>query len=59
MVIFRYFCAELDLQKEENPTHAPDNGLDVFRHYISGEWRVGRNFLNPLYEDSRPLQPYL
>ena len=30
-----------------------NNGLNVFRHYISGEWRVGRNFLNPLYEDKR------
>ena len=30
-----------------------NNGLNVFRHYISGQWRVGRNFLNPLYEDKR------
>ena len=30
-----------------------DNGLNVFRHYIQGQWRVGRNFLNPLYEDKR------
>jgi hypothetical protein len=30
------------------------NGLNVFRHYISGQWRVGRNFLNPLYEDRKP-----
>ncbi|NDW11998.1 bifunctional DNA primase/helicase [Bacteroides sp. 214] len=29
------------------------NGLNVFRHYITGQWRVGRNFLNPLYEDSK------
>ena len=29
------------------------NGLDVFRHYLPVKWRVGRNFLNPLYEDSR------
>jgi hypothetical protein len=29
------------------------NGLNVFRHYISGQWRVGRNFLNPLYEDRK------
>jgi len=26
-----------------------NKGLDVFRHYISGEWRVGRNFLNPFF----------
>jgi hypothetical protein len=30
-----------------------NNGLDVFKHYIPGQWRVGRNFLNPLYEDRK------
>ena len=30
-----------------------NNGLSVFRHYVSGNWRLGRNFLNPLYEDSK------
>ena len=30
-----------------------NNGLDVFKYYISGQWRVGRNFLNPLYEDRK------
>jgi hypothetical protein len=30
-----------------------DNGLDVFKHYISCQWHVGRNFLNPLYEDHK------
>lgn len=30
-----------------------NNGLDVFRHYIPGQWRVGHNFLNPLYEDRK------
>lgn len=29
------------------------NGLDVFRHYLPVKWRVSRNFLNPLYEDSK------
>jgi hypothetical protein len=29
------------------------SGLDVFKHYIPGQWRVGRNFLNPLYEDRK------
>jgi archaellum biogenesis ATPase FlaH len=29
------------------------NGLDVFRRYIPCQWRVGRNFLNPLYADSK------
>jgi archaellum biogenesis ATPase FlaH len=27
--------------------------LEVFRHYIPGQWRVGRNFFNPLYEDRK------
>lgn len=25
----------------------------MFRHYLPVKWRVGRNFLNPLYEDSK------
>ena len=29
------------------------NGLDVFKHYIPGQWRVGRNFYNPLYDDHK------
>ena len=30
-----------------------NGGLDVFRFYVPEEWRVGRNFLNPLYDDKR------
>jgi len=30
-----------------------NNGLDVFKHYIPGQWKTGRNFLNPLYEDRK------
>ncbi|GHT08974.1 topoisomerase [Bacteroidia bacterium] len=30
-----------------------NSGLDVFKHYIVGQWRVGRNFFNPLYEDRK------
>ena len=30
-----------------------NNGLDVFKYYIPGQWRIGRNFLNPLYEDRK------
>ncbi|MDR1866292.1 MAG: bifunctional DNA primase/helicase [Bacteroidales bacterium] len=30
-----------------------NSGLDIFKYYISGNWRVGRNFLNPLYEDRK------
>lgn len=28
-----------------------DRGMAVFRHYLPTPFRVGRNFLNPLYED--------
>ena len=28
-----------------------NNGFDVFRHYISTEWRLGKNFKNPFYDD--------
>ena len=40
------------MQKEEI-LKKTNNGLDVFRHYITCNWRVGRNFLNPLYSDSK------
>ena len=28
-----------------------NNGLDVFRHFVPGDWKPGKNFLNPFYED--------
>lgn len=39
--------------KKEEILKRTNNGLDVFRHYIVCNWRVGRNFLNPLYQDSK------
>ena len=30
-----------------------NRGLDVYKHYISFPFKVGRNFLNPLYEDNK------
>lgn len=30
-----------------------NNGLDVFKHYISVQWKSGSNFLNPLYSDKK------
>lgn len=35
--------------KKEEILARTSNGLDVFRHYLPVKWRVGRNFLNPLY----------
>ncbi len=39
--------------KKEEILGKTSNGLDVFRHYITCQWRVGRNFFNPLYEDRK------
>lgn len=30
-----------------------NQGLDVFRYYIPGNWTVAKNFKNPFYEDTR------
>jgi len=30
-----------------------DKGMAVFRHYIPVNFRIGRNFLNPLYKDTK------
>ena len=29
-------------------------GLDIFRHYISSDFKIGKNFRNPLYADKKP-----
>lgn len=41
------------LNKEEILART-DKGLDVFRHYLPGNWRLGKNFLNPFYADTKP-----
>lgn len=40
------------LNKEEI-LRRTNNGLDVFKHYLPVQWKTGRNFLNPLYEDRK------
>jgi len=40
------------LSKEEILARS-DKGLNVFKHYLPFPFRVGRNFLNPLYEDKK------
>ena len=40
------------LSKEEVLART-DKGLNVFKHYLPFPFRVGRNFLNPLYEDTK------
>ena len=33
---------------------ATDGGLDVYKHFISDFPGVGKQFLNPFYEDTKP-----
>lgn len=40
------------LSKEEILART-NKGLNIFRHYLPFPFRVGRNFLNPLYEDTK------
>lgn len=40
------------LSKEEILART-NKGLNIFRHYLNFPFRVGRNFLNPLYEDTK------
>ena len=40
------------LRKEEILSRT-NNGLLVFKHYLPGDWRIGRHFLNPLYQDPK------
>jgi hypothetical protein len=30
-----------------------NNGLDVFKYYLPGDWILGRNFRNPFYDDKK------
>jgi hypothetical protein len=30
-----------------------NNGFEIFRYYIDVEWRLGKNFRNPLYDDKK------
>ena len=39
--------------RKEKILERTSNGLSVFKHYVPGNWRIGRNFLNPLYEDNK------
>lgn len=37
--------------KKQDILNSTDGGLEVFRHYLKGDWQVGKNFKNPLYDD--------
>jgi hypothetical protein len=30
-----------------------NNGFEIFRYYVDAEWRLGKNFRNPLYDDKK------
>ena len=30
-----------------------NNGFEVFKHYLHTSWQLGKNFLNPLYDDKK------
>mgnify|MGYP001139326599 CR=1 FL=1 len=40
------------LRKEEILSRT-NNGLLVFKHYLPDNWRIGRHFLNPFYQDKK------
>ncbi|MFK8276378.1 toprim domain-containing protein [Capnocytophaga cynodegmi] len=37
--------------KKQDILNNTDGGLEVFRYYLQGNWQVGKNFKNPLYDD--------
>ncbi len=37
--------------KKEEILRLTNGGLDVFRHYVPGNWQVDKNFRNPFYAD--------
>ena len=39
--------------KKEEILRLTNKGLAVFKHYVTCQWRVGHNFLNPLYDDRK------
>ena len=39
--------------KKEEILSRTNSGLSVFKHYLPGNWRIGRNFLNPFYQDKK------
>lgn len=45
-------CVENKIDKEDI-LRLTDRGLSVFKHYIPVAFRLGKNFLNPFYQDKR------
>ena len=38
---------------KENILKETTAGLDIFKYFIRGKWRVGKPFLNPFYNDTK------
>ena len=39
--------------KKDNILRATDKGIHVFRHYLGKDFKVGKNFPNPFYRDTK------
>ena len=37
--------------KKQDILSRTEGGLQVFQYYLQGNWRVGKNFKNPFYDD--------
>ncbi len=38
---------------KEDILNKTENGLSVFRFYINGNWKVGKHYRNPFYDDKK------
>ena len=39
--------------RKDDILKATDKGIHVFRHYLGKDFKVGKNFLNPFYRDTK------
>ena len=39
--------------RKDDILRATDKGIHVFRHYFGKDFKVGKNFLNPFYRDTK------
>lgn len=41
------------MTSKEDILRLTNNGLDIFRHYVPGDWEAGTQFRNPFYRDTK------
>ena len=46
------YCYVENKIDKEDILRLTDRGLSVFKHYIPVAFRLGKNFLNPFYQDN-------